>query len=182
MKKTIIASVVGGLILFLWQFASWAALNIHGSGMQYTPKQDKILEALAAEGLEEGSYFLPNVPPSASAEEHSAYQKANLGKPWAQISYHKSLNDNMTMNMIRGLIIDILAAFLLVWILMSNKDNNFKHSIMVSLAVGLIGYLTISYLNSIWFESNSIPHLIDTVVSWGLVGCWLGWYLTRKTA
>jgi len=46
--------------------------------------------------------------------------------------------------------------------------------------VGLIGYLTIPYLNSIWFETNSIGHLIDAFVSWGLVGIWLGWWLPRR--
>jgi hypothetical protein len=182
MKKTIIATLVAGLILFFWQFASWGPLFVHGSGMQYTPKQDALLKAMADQGLEEGAYFLPNVPQSATSEERTALQESMPGKPWAQISYHKAHTFSFPMNLLRGLVIDLVAAFFLVWILMSNRDNNFKHSLLASLAVGLIGYLTISYLDSIWFESNSIPYLIDSLVAWGLVGCWLGWFLNRKTA
>ncbi|NND31962.1 MAG: hypothetical protein HKN76_05175, partial [Saprospiraceae bacterium] len=57
---------------------------------------------------------------------------------------------------------------------------NMRTSIIASLAVGIIGYLTINYLNSIWYETGSWPELIDTLAQWGLVGVWLGWYLNRK--
>ena len=50
---------------------------------------------------------------------------------------------------------------------------------MAALAVGFTGYLTIPYLNSVWFEASSIGSLIDTVAQWGLLGVWLGWWLNR---
>ncbi|NNE15661.1 MAG: hypothetical protein HKN51_11830 [Saprospiraceae bacterium] len=180
MKKTLIGALVGGLILFIWQFLSWSALNLHGSNMQYTPSQDKILSALAEEGLEDGTYFMPNVKPGATAEEYEAYQKANIGKPWALISYHNSLNNNMGMNMVRGFLIDFLAVFFLCYLLLKNPKLDFQTTLVSTLMIGLIGYFTISYLNTIWFESSSIPELIDTIVQWGLTGAFLGWYLPEK--
>ena len=53
MRTLLIGSLVGGLILFLWQFLSWTALNLHGREMQHTPKQDAILQSLS-QNLEEG--------------------------------------------------------------------------------------------------------------------------------
>ncbi|MFK7775379.1 MAG: hypothetical protein AB8F94_24780 [Saprospiraceae bacterium] len=53
-------------------------------------------------------------------------------------------------------------------------------SLLASLAVGAIGYLTIPYLHQVWMETDSTGYLIDTVVAWGLVGAWLGWWLNRK--
>jgi hypothetical protein len=53
-------------------------------------------------------------------------------------------------------------------------------SIQASIAVGIIGYLTIPYLNTIWFETSSMGYLVDALVQWGLVGVWLGWYLPRN--
>jgi hypothetical protein len=47
-------------------------------------------------------------------------------------------------------------------------------------AVGIIGYLTIPYLNSVWFEGSSMGYLVDALVQWGLVGAWLGWWLPKK--
>lgn len=179
MRNQIIATAVTALILFFWQFLSWGLIGIHASNMQYTPNQDAVLECLS-QNLEEGEYFLPNVRPGASAEDSEAAMSAALGKPWATISYHDSLNDRMGMNLVRGLIVDLLAAFLLVWLLLKISNLSFGTAIMASLAVGFIGYLTIPYLDTIWFETNSIGYLVDTILQWGLIGAWLGWFLTRK--
>lgn len=180
MTKQIIATLVGGIILFLWQFLSWSMLNIHGSEMAYTPKQEAVLAALAATGLEEGQYFMPNVPPGTSREEGQAAMEAAYGKPWATISYHKSMSDSMTMNMVRAFAVDLVAAFLLIWLLGKIDGLTFGTAVMASLAVGVLGYLTIPYLNSVWFETSSLGHLVDAFGQWGLLGVWLGWFLTRK--
>ena len=86
----------------------------------------------------------------------------------------------MGMNMLRGFVIDLISIFLLVWLLMQFANLQFKSILLTSLAVGGIGYLTIPYLNTIWFDESSIGYLIDTLVQWGLVGTWLGWWLTKK--
>lgn len=179
MRNQIIATLVAALILFVWQFLSWSLINIHGSEMQYTSNQDSILEFLST-NLEEGSYFLPTVRPGATSEEMESAMSEATGKPWAQISYHDSMSNNMGLNMIRGFVVDVVAAFLLVWLLLKFENLTFSTAVMASLAVGFIGYLTIPYLNSIWFESETWSYVIDTVVQWGLIGGWLGWYLTRK--
>lgn len=179
MSKQIIGALVAGILLFLWQFLSWTMLNVHQEEFGYTANQDKILQFLG-ENLEEGSYYLPNLPPGSSQEEHQAAMESSAGKPWATISYHKSMNPDMVMPMVRGFIVDVIAAWLLIWLLIRMNGMNFQRILTASIVVGLIGYLTIPYLNSIWFETNSMPYLIDTVVQWGLVGLWLGWWLPRK--
>jgi len=179
-KKLIIGAVVGGLLLFIWQFVAWSLVNLHSSSMQYTSEQEAILKVLD-EKLEEGSYFLPNVAPGASAEETQKFRDNASGKPWAQISFHKNMRmDNMGLNMFRGFVSDFFAVLLLCWILMKIPGVDFTTTLLSSLAVGVIGYLTIHYLNSIWFENNTISALVDTLVSWGLVGVWLGWWLGRE--
>ena len=84
------------------------------------------------------------------------------------------------MNLIRGFVIDFLAAFLLCYLLIGDTNLTFMKVLTGSLIVGIISYLTIPYLDSIWFESNSIPHLIDAIGGWGLTGAVLGWWLYRK--
>ena len=56
MKRLLFSSLAGGLILFFWQFLSFAAVNLHRSAQQYTPHQDEILAKLAELDLEEGMY------------------------------------------------------------------------------------------------------------------------------
>lgn len=179
MKNQLIATLVGALILFFWQFLSWSALNIHGAEQSYTPQQEKVLQALSDVNLEEGHYFLPTVPPGSSASEHQAVMEANNGKPWARLSYYSKMETNMGMNLFRGFVIDLLAVFLLTWILMQFSTVNLTNGVMASLAVGIIGYTTIPYLNSIWFDTPTIGYIIDTFVQWGLVGIWLGWFLKK---
>ncbi len=180
MKKQLIATLVGGIILFIWQFLSWAAIPIHKSEYGYTANQDKIMEALNQNLTEEGTYMLPGVPPGASQEQSEASMQSSIGKPWASITYHKAMNVNMGMNMFRGLVIDLLAAFLLTSVLLKFETINMRTALQASVFIGIIGYLTIPYLYSIWFETNSIGHLIDAFGQWALVGLWLGWWLPRR--
>lgn len=180
MKKQIIATLVGGLILFIWQFLSWAAIPIHKSAYGYTANQDRIMEVLNQNLSEAGTYMLPGVPPGTSHEQQEIAMKGSIGKPWASISYHKSLNPNMALNMSRGFAIDLVAAFLLCWLLLKFQSLNIGTAVQASVAVGVIGYLTIPYLNTIWFEGTSLEYLIDAIVQWGLLGVWLGWWLGRK--
>ncbi len=180
MKKQLIAILVGGIILFIWQFLTWSLLNVHGNETKYTPNQARIMETLSQNLPEAGSYMLPQPPPGSSQAEKQAFMENASSTPWASIVYHKNFNTNMGMNMLRGILVDWLAVFLLVWLLLKFANLDFKTVLLTSLAVGIIGYLTISYLYTIWFDTSSIGQLIDTFVQWGLTGTWLGWWLTRK--
>lgn len=179
MKKLIIGALVAALILFIWQFVSWGLVNLHKAEQQYTPNQEKIM-AMLSENLTEGEYFLPTYPPGASQEEIAGMAENAMGKPWATINYHPVFEMSMGMNMARGFIIDLLSAFMLCWILLKFRDLNFSTALFSCIAIGLIGYLTITYLNHIWFSGNTIGYLIDAVVGFGLVGLWLGFYLPEK--
>jgi hypothetical protein len=180
MTKQIIAVLVSAVILFLWQFLSWSMLGVHQSEFKYTANQDKILEALNENLAEEGTYMLPGVPPGSSMEQEQALMEAHAGKPWVSVTYHKSMSTAMGMKLIRAFLADVVAAFLLIWVLMKFENRNLGTVLLSSIAVGLVGYITIPYLNSIWFETNSMGYLIDAVVQWGVVGLWLGWWLPRS--
>ena len=179
MKKLIIGAIVSGLLLFIWQFLSWSMLNIHAPQFKYTPHQEQILSTLA-DHLQSGDYFLPTYKPGASQEQIDQVMKDAVGKPWASITYRSAFNANMGMNMFRGFMANVVAAFILCWLLLKITNLDFKTALLASLGVGLIGYIVNTYMNSIWFEKNSIPDLIDAVVSWGLVGLWLGWWFVTK--
>lgn len=177
--KWLIGTVVGGFIVFTWQFLSWAALNLHASNQQYTPNQENIINCLSTNITEDGTYFIPNVAEGTTSEEQQKLMESSAGKPWAIVSYRKSLNTSMGTNMMRGFAADIVAVFLLCWIFSLIPTVNIKSAIMVSVSVGLIGYLTTSYSNSIWFELNSLPDLIDVIIVWSLCGTWLGFWFKK---
>lgn len=86
----------------------------------------------------------------------------------------------MTMNIIRGLLVDIVLAWLLCWGLSKMNAPSFSTILLTSLGAGLIAFLNGIYTMHIWFESfDLMNHLVDSVVSWGLCGLWLGWWWRR---
>jgi len=178
MGRLLIGGLVGGLILFIWQFLSWSMLNVHAKNFTYSPNEQAVIDCLSA-NLSDGEYFIPGNPPGATAEQMAANQENAIGKPWAKINYRSSFEMNMGMNMARGFVVDFLAALLLCWLLIKIPNLSFQDVLFGSLAVGIISYLTGPYINHVWFESSSIGDLIDAVVSWGLVGAFLGWWLRR---
>lgn len=184
MKKMIIGALVGGIILFAWQFLSWGPLNLHGSAQRYTPKSDSILNYLGTQLGEDGSYFMPGFKPGTSSDEMEKQMKEMVGKPWAQVVYHKSMTgmDKMYMNMARGLLIDIVIIWLLCWLLTKIPSLSFGTVLMGSIATGIIVFLNAPYTMHIWYGSfDLMAHFTDALVAWGIAGLWLGWWLTRKS-
>ncbi len=180
----IIAAIVGGIILFAWQFLSWAALNLHKKANGYTPNNTAILAALAANLPEEGGYIVPGLPETATKEDHEKMMKESDGKPWASIQYHKSMEStwqDMIMNMARGLIVNIITIWLFCWIIGKMNMATFGNILTASIFTGLIVFFNASYIGNIWYKWFDImAHFADAMISWGACGLWLGWYLKKR--
>lgn len=184
MKRTLTGGIVGGLLIFIWQSLSWMALNLHQPANKYTPNEAVILQTLAANLPEEGGYVLPGMPEDVSHEEAEKIMNESNGKPWASIQYHKNHRADMpamVMNMIRGLISNIIMVILLIWILNKINMKTFGTVFGSCLAIGLITFINQPYTGNIWYEFFDIwAYLIDAVASWGLCGLWLGWLFNRR--
>src|SRR5664279_2667812 len=182
MKKTIVGAIVGGLIIFAWQFLSWGALNLHEAQQQYTPKQDSILAYLGSQFNDDGAYLVPTYAPGTSNDEMGKQMKAMEGKPWAQVVYHKSMPgmDKMFMNIARSLLVDIFIVWLLCWLIVKISSPSFGTIFLGSLSTGIIVFLNAPYTLHIWYGSfDLMAHFVDALVSWGVTGLWLGWWLSR---
>ncbi len=181
MKKTIIASLVGAVIIFFWQFLSWGPLNLHQPAQEYTPKQDSVMAYLSSQFKGDGSYLMPSYPPGVTRDEMEKGMKNAAGKPWAIVSYHQSMDMSMGMNMARGFIINFVILWLLCLIISKINDASFGAIFLTSLIVGLIGFFNVTYTYHIWYQTRDLnAHLIDTIASWGITGLWLGLWLKKK--
>ncbi len=182
MKKVLTAALVGGLIIFIWQFLSFALVNLHKPAQQYTEKQEAIMKFLDSQQLAEGGYIMPSLPETATMDDHEQLMKTAEGKPWVNIQYHHSLKTNMVMNMIRGFIVNVIIIFLFCWLLRQMTAPGFGTIVTSALVVGLIVFLNAPYTGYIWYQNFDIwAHLADAVVSWGLTGLWLAWWLRRES-
>jgi hypothetical protein len=183
MKKWVIGSLVGAIIVFLWQFLSWSLLGIHQDGMKYHPQQDSIVQYLSSKFTEDGSYMLPSCPPGTSQKEKQEVMERNEGKPWVSIIYHSKFEVDMVMPMVRGFLVDLFLVFLLIYILTRAGTPTAMRIFAGSIGVGLFCFLWGPYTAHNWF---ALPmdmikgDLIDAFAAWGLCGLWLGWWLNRR--
>jgi hypothetical protein len=183
MKKMFIGALVGGIIIFAWQFLTWGALNLHEAQQRYTPKQDSILSYLNTQFSEDGAYMMPTFAPGTSNDVMEKQMKAMEGKPWAQVVYHKSMPgmNKMFMNMGRSLLVNIFVVWLLCWLLVKIPNPSFSTIFLGTLGTGIIVFLNMPYTMHIWYDSfDLMAHFTDALVSWGVTGLWLGWWLRRK--
>lgn len=182
MKKWLIGSFVGALIVFAWQFFSWNMLGIHNGGEKYTPAQDSIISMLSSALKEDGMYLVPTVSPGTSMKDANKLMEESEGKPYAGIMYVKSFSSGMTKPIIRSFLVDLLLVVLVISILVRGGLPSYTGIFTGCIAIGLFAFLWIPYMELNWFQ---IPwaaiqgHLIDAIVAWGLCGLWLGWWLRR---
>ena len=177
----IIGAIVGGIIIFAWQTLSYTILNLHEKSMQYTPKQDAILQFLDSQDLEPGGYMIPRAPNDVSMEEAQKQFEPYLGKPWAMVTYYDDLDMSMGMNMIRGLLSNMIMVFLLCWVFSKIPNASYATYFTGTVFVGLIAFINEPYTGHIWYPLYDIgAFLIDSLAAWGLCGIWLGWWLARK--
>ena len=179
MKKWVIGSLVGAIIVFVWQAASWMFLGIHDKAMKYTPAQEQIMNTLSSSNLEEANYMLPNAP---TKKEQEDMMKTMEGKPWASIIYHKSMSTSMTMPLIRCFLVDFFLVISLIYVLTRGGTPIARRAFAGAVAMGLFSWLWTFYMGHIFFAlpwSMILGDLIDSIVAWGLCGLWVGWWLNR---
>lgn len=186
MKKWIIGALVGGLLIFAWQGASWMALNLHEGATKYHPAQDSIMSYLSTQFSEEGAYMLPTVKAGATTAERDECMKKAMGHPWAMIVYHPKMEDDMMKSLIRGFLIECFVVFCFLYIISRGggwptPTRVFAASVAMGLLLFLFGpYTNHNFMSLPWSAIKA--DLIDYLVSWTLCGAWLAWWLGRKAS
>ena len=174
MKPFVLSTVVGGLVLFFWQFLSFAAINLHGPAQEYTPLDREILAHLDALNLEEGMYALGSPSPEERADPEglgAEYMARMEGQPYGVLNYQHEWRGDMTPNLIRSLVMNLIAAALITWLLSQSKNPTIVKRTITAVAIGFAGFIFYPYSNFIWFKNPDIvAHMIDAIVPFALVG------------
>lgn len=171
MKRHLLFSAIGAIVIFFWLFLSNAMPNFHKSASTYSPNQNEILQKLQDLGIDEGMYMLGQPDPSLSHADMEAQMKTMEGKPWAVVNFHRTNSTSMAMPMIRGILVAFVIAFLLFWIFLQQKDPSLKNRLLISLAIGMIGFFFVPYSSFIWYrEPDIFAHFADAIFPWLVLG------------
>ncbi|MEO5996337.1 MAG: hypothetical protein ABIN89_06405 [Chitinophagaceae bacterium] len=181
MKKLLIGSFVGAILLFGWQAISWTVAGVHDNAYKYVSGQDTIINYLTSHLAEDGEYLVPRSNPKLSKEEQMKEKEAMMSRPWALINFHPAYESNMGKTMAIGFI-NCFICVLLACLVIRKFDTRYKKffSLFTSvLTFGVICFLFVWYNQHNWFQTtwNVLwGELVDNFVGWGLAGVWLAWW------
>lgn len=175
MKKSALAAVLGGLVLFLWGFVSWAVLPWHESVAHKFDDEVAVAQVLKANAPEQGVYYLP-----FAEEDHKQGETAAFVNVLPQ-----GFDMNMGKLMGIGLLTQIISVFLVFVLLRQTRSLRYLGKVMfIALAGLIIGFVSHApYWNWFGFSTSYVVVIIlDTVIGWTLAGLVIARFGEEKTA
>ncbi len=170
MKKIIIASILGGLTMFLWGAISWTVLPWHKMTMHSFSNEDAVVSTIKSGNAASGAYTIPGM---SDPETHMA--KAKVG-PVAMVFYSAEGDDMMNpMFFIKGILLDIIVMVIAVSMLskiswsLATYGNRVRFMVMIGLIIALIARVGDILFMHAPVDFNLI-FAADEVVTWTLAG------------
>lgn len=191
MKKLIIGSLVGAIILFVWSAMSWTMLPINLHTFMYTPAQDSILKVLADNNVPTGTYGIPMVDNRNVSGFDSKYQedseklmKEKAGTPMATLFYQREDTQMGAATFMRGLLFDFLAVLAACIILIPGfvASTSFLQRWWLVMVVGLLITASGPLIEYNWMGRpwDYAMHMVtNDLLNWGITGIWLAWYFRK---
>jgi len=183
MKKLILATLLGMVALFVWQFIAWTVVMLHESTLSSYPGDTEVIKELTVNLPSTGVYYYPPMPAESGGEAMNAWVAQHKAGPLLTISIMKEGADPYNpLPFVWGIIINFLMVLLVAYILnrtLSAWPRYFQRVGFV-IAFSVFAWLGSSALNSIWLYQPwdySLVMLADLIIGWTLVGLILAWMI-----
>lgn len=174
MKNIALLSVAAGLVLFVWGFLSHAVLSWQDAVWHEFTDETVVSRALTDNSPRRGVYYLPYADDDPGPDRVRAF--VNVLPPGTELSIGRQV--------VFGLVIQILSAFLVLGLLSRTRDSSFWGRVGFFSGVGLtIGFVSHAYYWN-WFGFPTpyvVVTILDSVVGWTLAG-WAVAVLARTNA
>lgn len=175
MKRLLLSSFFGGLVVFLWSNVSWLLLGWHAAGMRTFTNERAVGEILAANAPQPGLYLLPSNPADAGAEITLRQQ---IDRKRAGPFFFGSVRAGrhhwtLPGTMAKSFVTQLAAAFLLTCVLGAARFESYGGRVTVCAVAGLFAGLVGHVPNATWWEfpvSSTIVQIADLTLSWLLAG------------
>jgi hypothetical protein len=169
MKRIVIAGVLAGLAMFVWESIAHMALPLGEMGISTMPDGEAVRAALAAHlGTAEGLYFYPAMQMGETPTPG----------PWGLLLYHPVWSFSWSVmgweamtELVQGLALALLVALAAV--------PGFGRRLAIAVLVGIAAAFCTSPSYTIWFgfpEAYTLGQMIVTLgdyIAGGLVVAWL---------
>ena len=176
-KSLLKASLLGGLVVFVWGMLSWMALPFHKHCFHQFSDESRVAAVIKENAPEKGTYILPY---TFDYDENTSKEKArntvdimdNGPFVFASVLPY-GMGRSMAAPLVTSLIIQIVGAFLIAWLLSQTKGLKFWQKVrfvtVYGLAVGILGLLPA--WNWLGFSGTYVlVNMADLIISWWLAG------------
>jgi hypothetical protein len=191
-KRIVLASLVGGIAMFMWMSLAHVVLPLGETGVQEIANEPAVLSAMhAALGEKSGLYAFPatGVGPDATNQEKNAalqhYDEKLAANPSGLLVYHPPGETGMTARrLMTEFLTELLEAFLVVFLLAQTHIESFTGRLAFVTAAGVLASLgtNVSYWNWYGFPTNyTAVYILTQIVGFVCVGAVAG-AVMRKTS
>ena len=177
MAKTLIkGALLGGIVLFIWNSASWTLIPWHTATMHRFSDEASTVAALRANAPRSGVYVFPT--------EGATPEQAQAG-PTVFLSYCTGGSGSMTKPLILSFLLQVIAAFLVTALLLRTRGLSFW---------GRVGFVTLAAFTAgvvcflppwIWFRfaaDYTLVMMADLTFSGFLLGLVLAKWASPEPA
>ena len=141
MGRILIAGVLAGLAMFVWEAVAHMLLPFGEMGVSALPHEDAVRQALAAQlGGADGLFFYPDMRPGT---EPSA-------GPWGLLLYHPNLSFSWSV-MVWEALTEIVQGLALAFLIGLAAATDFGRRVAIALMVGVAAAFCTSPSYTIWY-------------------------------
>ncbi|HWY39349.1 MAG TPA: hypothetical protein VNX27_00995 [Chthoniobacterales bacterium] len=178
--RILIAGIVGGVVLFIWNFVAHDLLPLGNMGVRVMTNEDAVTGALQTNlGDNSGFYIFPSggMTPGASGEEKKAAMKKMEEQMAAGaggvLIYRPKRIFNFPKRLIEQFVTDVAEALLAVFLLAQTRINGFGGKIGFVLTAGILAAITTNVPYANWYgfpKDFTLGQMITQILGFLLVG------------
>lgn len=174
-QKLIKSALIGGLVLFVWGWISWAVLPWQKIQFMKFRDEQRVARVLTDNAPTSGLYVLPNILNLQKNSLEMEMAKDNMRQGpfiFASVSLD-GRNPNMMPVVIKNLILKVVAALFVSWLLMQTTKLTFNRRVVFVTIVGVVVALMGTLPYSIWFcfpSGYTFAAMFEIVFGWFFAG------------
>jgi hypothetical protein len=190
--RILIAGILGGVVMFIWNFIAHDLLPIGEMGVREIPNEDAVTDALKSNLHDKVGFYIfpgPGLGPDATRKQKAEGMKKVEEKmatgPAGVLIYHPNRAFNFPKRLGIQFATDVLEALLAVFLLSRTNITSFGGKVGFVLTVGIIAAIATNIPYENWYgfpRVYTLGLMLTEIVGFLVVGIVAALVLGRETA
>ena len=172
LKRLLLGTVLGGLVVYLWGSISWMVLPWHRGTFQVFTNEEVVSTVLQLAAPASGVYLLPKMGASAREQQH-AHELMKQGPVMLAAVRTHGADPADPMFYVKGLGLELFGALLMTWLLLGLPGLSYGARVRTVTVAALIAGVLTRLQDWHWWGfsmSYTVVAILDLVIGWFLAG------------